>query len=58
MGLTTTNISDVQVVIFADDMQLYLTRAQLVEGAKIFIEHLRLWGLKVHVAPQIDDKAN
>ena len=58
LGLINYQYIQMFMIIFADDMQLYFdSRAQLVEGAKIFIEHLRLWGLKVHVAPQIDDKS-
>ena len=43
------------LIIFADDMQLYFdTRNQMEQGARAFIEHLRSWGLNIHVTPQID----
>ena len=45
------------MIIFADDMQLYFdSRNQISQGAKAFIEHLKLWGLNVHVAKKIDGK--
>ena len=46
------------MIIFADDMQLYFdSRNQINQGAKAFIEHLKLWGLNVHVAKKIDGKS-
>jgi hypothetical protein len=59
-GWGFTNYEDILIhmIIFADDMQLYFdSRNQMIKGAQVFIEHLRLWGLKVHVAEQIDGKS-
>ena len=39
-------------------MQLYFdSRNQMIQGAEAFITHLKLWGLKVHVAELIDGKS-
>ena len=40
------------------DMQLYFdSRKQLEAGAKEFINHLKRWGLHVHVAENEEDKS-
>ena len=46
------------MILFADDMQLYFdSRRQLEAGAKEFINHLKRWGLHVHVAENEEEKS-
>ena len=48
---TWNNEITLPMIVFADDMQLYFdSRSQLEAGTKEFIDHLKRWGLHVHVA--------
>ena len=56
---TWNNEITLPMIVFADDMQLYFdSRSQLEAGTKEFIDHLKRWGLHVHVAATKTGKAN